>query len=58
MIDYDAPLDPREADGFDRLVSLHRELAANDPFGGIARGKQGQPEDRTVELVLPAPFPL
>jgi hypothetical protein len=58
MIDHHTPLDPREAEGLDRLASMHRELAANSPFGGIAGGRQGTPEDRTVELVLPAPFPL
>lgn len=63
MVDHAAPADPAHADpahadGLMRLAALHRELAANDPHCGIAGGNQGQPADRNVELVLPAPFPL
>lgn len=55
-IDHRAPPDPGSAEGLDRLASLHRELAANDPHAGICRGLAGEPCDRTVELLRPAPF--
>jgi hypothetical protein len=58
MVDYAAPADPDEATGLARLASIHRELAANDPHAGIASGRQGEPSDRNVELLLPAPFRL
>ncbi len=58
MVDHDAPPDPTSAEGIERLASIHRELAANDPHGGVNRGFGGHPEDRTVELVIPAPFSL
>jgi metallophosphoesterase (TIGR03767 family) len=58
MVDHAAPPDPQFADGIARLASIHRELAANDPHAGVNRGLGGHPEDRTVELVIPAPFPL
>jgi hypothetical protein len=58
MVDHNAPADSRDAMGLLRLAAIHRELAANDPHAGIAAGKHGQPEDRNVELVIPAPFPL
>jgi metallophosphoesterase (TIGR03767 family) len=58
MVDHAAPPDPREASGVWRLAALHRELAANDPHAGIKSGRSGRPEDRNVELVLPAPFPI
>jgi metallophosphoesterase (TIGR03767 family) len=56
MLDHDAPPDPTTAEGLARLASIHRELAANDPHAGVNRGLGGHPEDRTVELVIPAPF--
>jgi metallophosphoesterase (TIGR03767 family) len=56
MVDHDAPPDPQAADGIARLASIHRELAANDPHAGVNRGLGGHPEDRTVDLVIPAPF--
>jgi metallophosphoesterase (TIGR03767 family) len=56
MLDHDAPPDPTCAEGVARLASIHRELAANDPHAGVNRGLGGHPEDRTVELVIPAPF--
>jgi metallophosphoesterase (TIGR03767 family) len=56
MVDHVAPLNPQDADGIARLASVHRELAANDPHGGIDAGRQGEVWDRTVELVIPAPF--
>jgi metallophosphoesterase (TIGR03767 family) len=58
MVDHAAPPDPQSADGIARLASIHRELAANDPHAGVNRGLGGHPEDRTVELVIPAPFNL
>jgi hypothetical protein len=58
MVDHAASQDPSTADGILRLAALHRELAANDPHGGMASGIQGRPGDRNVELVIPAPFPL
>jgi len=58
MVDHDTPLDPRSAWDMERLASLHRELAANDPHAGYHGSFRGGPGDRTVELVLPAPFDL
>ncbi|GAC1628395.1 MAG: TIGR03767 family metallophosphoesterase [Chloroflexota bacterium] len=58
MLDHDAPPDPDTARGVERLASIHRELAANDPHAGVNRGLGGHPEDRTVDLVIPAPFRL
>jgi hypothetical protein len=58
MIDYAAPPDPDGSDGLSWLAAIHRELAANDPTGGMTAGFAGSPEDRTVELVLAAPFSL
>jgi len=58
MVDHAAPPDPPSADGLLRLASIHRELAANDPHAGIASGRQGEPSDRNVELVMAVPFPL
>jgi hypothetical protein len=40
----------------DDLASLHRELAANIPFGGA--GRTGAATDRNVELLISPPFPL
>ncbi|MGI8827696.1 MAG: TIGR03767 family metallophosphoesterase [Chloroflexota bacterium] len=58
MVDHDGPPDPGSAEGVARLASIHRELAANDPHAGVNRGLGGQPGDRTVDLVIPAPFRL
>jgi hypothetical protein len=58
MVDHAAPPDPASADDVFRLAAIHRELAANNPHGGAASGLQGQPADRNVELVIPAPFPV
>lgn len=58
LVDHDGPADPNSAEGVARLASIHRELAANDPHAGVNRGLAGQPEDRTVDLVIPAPFRL
>lgn len=58
MVDHAGPPDPSAAQGIARLASIHRELAANDPHAGVNRGLGGHPEDRTVDLVIPAPFNL
>jgi hypothetical protein len=42
---------PQEA-----LAALHRELAVNVPWTGLGSALAGTPADRTVELVLRAPF--
>jgi len=56
MVDSDVPADPGQAEGLARLVALHRELAANDPFNGLDSYREGRAEDRNVRLLLPAPF--
>ena len=56
MVDHEAAPDPRNCSDIERLASIHRELAANDPYAGIDGGKQGTPDDRNVELVIPSPF--
>jgi metallophosphoesterase (TIGR03767 family) len=63
MVDHDTPLWPRlPADmtraTVDDLASLHRELAANIPFGGEHPGRTGTATDRNVELLISPPFPL
>lgn len=42
--------------GDDSLVSLARELMANDPQAGFGAG-DGEPVDRNVELLVQHPFP-
>lgn len=58
MLDHAGAADPREDDGVGRLASIHRELAANVPRVGAGSTAEGRPEDRNVELVMAAPFPL
>jgi metallophosphoesterase (TIGR03767 family) len=58
MVDHDTPAAPRSLDTSDGLASLHRELAANVPFGGAASGRSGVAADRNVELRMAPPFPL
>ena len=68
MVDHDAPLGPRALDGQSLasaalytpgdLAALHRELAANIPFGGTHPGRTGTATDRNVELLISPPFPL
>ena len=41
-----------------RLASVSRELAVNDDRWFAPLSLLGQPEDRNVELVLRAPFPM
>jgi hypothetical protein len=40
------------------LAALHREPAANIPFGGTHPGRAGTAADRNVELLISPPFPL
>jgi metallophosphoesterase (TIGR03767 family) len=56
MLTPDVPLDPRDAMGFDRLVSIGREVMANDPYAGASSPLAGAPHDRTVELVVLHPL--
>jgi metallophosphoesterase (TIGR03767 family) len=63
MVDHDTPPGPRLPAGMtpatvDDLASLHRELAANIPFGGEHPGRTGTATDRNVELLISPPFPL
>jgi len=55
MVDQAGTADPRGSTGLLRLASIHRELAANDFQYGFASKGPGKPEDRNVELTLPAP---
>jgi metallophosphoesterase (TIGR03767 family) len=55
VLDHAAPPSPAEARGPLRLASLHRELAANDPFRGARGDAAGDPADRNAELVVPMP---
>jgi hypothetical protein len=68
MVDHDTPLGPRVLAGHSPasaglfspgdLAALHRELAANIPFGGTHPGRTGTAIDRNVELLISPPFPL
>jgi metallophosphoesterase (TIGR03767 family) len=59
MVDHDTPAAPRSLETIDDLASLHRELAANMPMGGIGHSSgAGTAADRNVELRIHAPFPL
>ena len=63
MVDHDTPLGPRMPASMpvatiDDLAALHRELAANIPFGGEHPGRTGAVTDRNVELLISPPFPL
>jgi metallophosphoesterase (TIGR03767 family) len=58
MVDHDAPVTPRSLETSDDLASLHRELAANVPYGGAGSGLSGAIADRNTELRLLSPFPL
>ena len=59
MLDHLSAPDPRDAGGpTEHLASLHREVAANAAPSGLRGALEGRPEDRNVEVVLPAPFPL
>jgi LacI family transcriptional regulator len=58
MVDHDTPVAARSLETSDDLAALHRELAANLPFGGAGSGLPGVADDRNVELRVAAPFPL
>jgi metallophosphoesterase (TIGR03767 family) len=58
MIDHDSPVAPSSLASGRDLAALHRELAANMPFGGMESTRPGTHADRNVELRLAAPFPL
>jgi metallophosphoesterase (TIGR03767 family) len=58
MIDHDAPVVPGGSDPVLRLASIHRELAANDYQLGFNSAGPGTAQDRNVELVVKAPFPI
>ena len=58
MIDHDGLADPGAVVTPQELAGLHRQLAANDPFAGMATPRSGTAADRNVVLTLPAPFPL
>ena len=68
MVDHDTPLGPPRPGrpggaaaalfSPDDLAALHRELAANIPFGGGYPGRTGAATDRNVELLISPPFPL
>jgi metallophosphoesterase (TIGR03767 family) len=59
MFDHAAPLGPSgTSDPVLRLASIGRELSANDPQRGFDGPGPGHIEDRNVELVVKAPFPL
>jgi len=58
MVDHDGLADPGLAVTVPEMAGLHRQLAANDPMGGLASPRAGSPSDRNVVLALPAPFPL
>ena len=58
MVDHDTPVAPRSLETIDDLASLHRELAANVPFGGAESARPGVAADRNAELRLVPPFPL
>jgi metallophosphoesterase (TIGR03767 family) len=58
MINHDAPAVPGGSDPVMRLASIHRELAANDYQLGFDSAGPGTAQDRNVELVIKAPFPV
>jgi metallophosphoesterase (TIGR03767 family) len=58
MVDHAAGPDPRTEEGRARLASIHRELAANVPGAGLGATLEGSRQDRNVELLVSAPFPL
>jgi hypothetical protein len=56
MLDYAGPVVPGGPDDVLRVASIARELAANAPQGNGNGPRRGRPEDRNVELRIPAPF--
>jgi metallophosphoesterase (TIGR03767 family) len=58
MVDHDTAPEVTAVQTSAEIAALHRELAANVPFGGADSGRAGSPPDRNVDLRVPAPFPL
>jgi metallophosphoesterase (TIGR03767 family) len=59
MVDHGAPLIPGGTDPVLNLASISRELSANDfQHDGFDSHGPGHPEDRNVELLIAAPFPV
>ncbi len=59
MVDHKAPAQWQSTDDqVLRLASLHRQLAANDPYSGDGQLRPGSLQDRNVELLIPAPFTI
>jgi metallophosphoesterase (TIGR03767 family) len=58
MLDHDTPAVVTATQTSAEIASLHRELAANVPFGGADSGRAGAAADRNVDLRIRAPFPL
>jgi len=56
MVDHDTPTAAASLETTDDLAALHRELAANIPWGTAAL--PGTPRDRNTELRVLPPFPL
>jgi metallophosphoesterase (TIGR03767 family) len=56
MVDHDTPAAAVTLETTDDLAALHRELAANVPWG--AATLSGTPRDRNTELRVLPPFPL
>ena len=56
MVDHDTPTAAASLETTDDLAALHRELAANVPWG--AATLPGTPRDRNTELRVLPPFPL
>jgi metallophosphoesterase (TIGR03767 family) len=56
MVDHDTPTAAASLETTDDLAALHRELAANVPWG--AATLPGTPRDRNTELRILPPFPL
>ena len=56
MVDHDTPTAAVSLETTDDLAALHRELAANVPWGAAILS--GAPRDRNVELRVMPPFPL
>ena len=42
MVDHDSPLGPLSLETSDDLAALHRELAANMPFGGAGSARKAR----------------
>ena len=58
MLDHDGLLEPGGAESGLELAGLHRELAGNLAWSGLAGDRSGTAQVRNVILLLPAPVPL